>query len=109
VEERELANNHQRRDPCGYLSVMVVSMPPGFRLSASSVAAIAGFPVDPWIGDDGGGGTRGMQAVAADIAAADIYGVCTEERIAAPAVPWSKRTTEAVVVAVALVVAPAGF
>ena len=91
---------------------MSVSMPPGFRLSPTSAAAIAGFPVDPWRGD---GGTRGMQAVAAaDIMAAAsgyIYGVCTEERIAAPAaVPWSKRTTEAalVVVAVALVVAPAG-
>ena len=86
-------------------------MPPGFRLSPTSAAAIAGFPVDPWRGD--GGGTRGMQAVAAaDIMAAAsgyIYGVCTEERIAAPAaVPWSKRTTEAALVAVALVVAPAG-
>jgi hypothetical protein len=61
---------------------MSVSMPPGFRLSPTSAAAIAGFPVDPWRGD--GGGTRGMQAVAAaDIMAAAsgyIYMVCVRKK-----------------------------
>ena len=65
---------------------MSVSMPPGFRLSPTSAAAIAGFPVDPWRGDDGGGGTRGMQAVAADMATDRCTCVRTKELVRRPSV-----------------------
>ena len=61
-------------------------MPPGFRLSPTSAAAIAGFPVDPWRGDDGGGGTRGMQAVAADMATDRCTCVRTKELVRRPSV-----------------------
>ena len=68
--------------------VLVVSMAPGCSLSTAAIAA------DPWRGDDGG--TRGMQAVAADMAARGAYSivstvvyVCVRTK-EWQAVPWSK-------------------